>query len=1215
MQSNHSRASANNAALSRSGHPSSTSSSGSSTPPLKTGKTTTAYASESTLIGGVKGGAPLARRQSASFNHVRTSSLVSSSPFKTGGNTTSSTPAVKPRPQINPSQFQHGEAHRHSSSGEQPTSYLSQSRSRSDENKLFDNIRKPRESKGFQRLPQAEAVTKSPFVEANGLPPGSKHTITRSAEYPSHAADAVSSHRVSKSATLPALSGTSTASTEGAAGHPLLAPNHVLSARPLPGTPQRPTRPVSMFVQGSVPVSTSPTTRSSLASRRLLGPRSPEEGIGSRSFSDSPTRYERRKTVTWDERCDVVEFEQDDEESVPPESVSDSQEVRDSETESEVEEVPPAVPPKQEEREWFGPDREDGRSPSPILSGSINDAADDMESDRISADPISDDDMPTPQRETFDLPVEDPHNHHMDIGSISTATIPRRSGSESFLEGTSAFRDDSMSTQEDSFHRSLREEPVVETSRLAESRSPEKFPRISRDAIRKQVEQQRLSANFDDEHSQSRLSIGDERRLSQGGSGYNSPMRKFDHSPVPSPGPRPRAEQVFTSSNVNLEDVQSALDRLMLGVEKGFEPSIHSNITEQDYDETSSNGDDYAPRSYGQPPEEEHDDTPREDEYLEPSEGAQLHRQSTAMSGTSTESTDGPYTPDIHGMAQPELPSDAKDIDSMYEDSKPLPPPPEMEPSPVMHHTHLQDETSSAEGHQMTLAVPAGASVRRGSTIKRHEEAIKAKRREQRALEGRPSKRRSHSTGDLKTQFSPGSETLEIDNRDDIDLTDAFQHEVAKLEPVKKSYMMKQRRPTIYASDSRVGHSGMAGDVHKGRAWRAVRRPSDMTTATTGEGATPPGKVFVRVLGIRALEVPLPAQPTYFTCVLNNGIHFVETPASKLEKDESIIDQEFELIEHEKLEFTLTIKVRKDAHIAQILNPPARPAYLPPAVRVETPTKSKGVRSFFSSPSKKPSKQAAIREVEATPPPVHTADPFGRYLKKDLSIARALVSFREIMDRCDTKLFETSYPLVGQCAEGGQLATKTIGEIVLQIFRLPPLPGIPADDLPQSLEECQRGLRHVQWHKVVYHEGVLTQLGGDCTTWRRRNLQVMGANLIAFNDVTKRPITTMDLRKITLVEDDGRPGVPATVITPPADAVEGGLNPPKLRRQRSFNSLAGIEHSFRVIFDGNENDEVCFFADNAEEKARWMEIFGALVGRIPHNPLWAELVWQRQQTV
>lgn len=79
----------------------------------------------------------------------------------------------------------------------------------------------------------------------------------------------------------------------------------------------------------------------------------------------------------------------------------------------------------------------------------------------------------------------------------------------------------------------------------------------------------------------------------------------------------------------------------------------------------------------------------------------------------------------------------------------------------------------------------------------------------------------------------------------------------------------------------------------------------------------------------------------------------------------------------------------------------------------------------------------------------------------------------------------------------------------------------------------------------------------------------------------------MDLRKVTLVEDDGRGGSQPTIIRPPGDAEEQ-LNPPKrIRRQRSFNALAGIENSFRVIFDGNENDEVCFFADTAEEKTRW----------------------------
>ncbi len=64
---------------------------------------------------------------------------------------------------------------------------------------------------------------------------------------------------------------------------------------------------------------------------------------------------------------------------------------------------------------------------------------------------------------------------------------------------------------------------------------------------------------------------------------------------------------------------------------------------------------------------------------------------------------------------------------------------------------------------------------------------------------------------------------------------------------------------------------------------------------------------------------------------------------------------------------------------------------------------------------------------------------------------------------------------------GHRLVPRQVGEIVLQMFRLPPLPGIPQNELPQSLDECYRGLRNVAWHKATYHEGVLTQQGGDCS--------------------------------------------------------------------------------------------------------------------------------------
>ena len=64
---------------------------------------------------------------------------------------------------------------------------------------------------------------------------------------------------------------------------------------------------------------------------------------------------------------------------------------------------------------------------------------------------------------------------------------------------------------------------------------------------------------------------------------------------------------------------------------------------------------------------------------------------------------------------------------------------------------------------------------------------------------------------------------------------------------------------------------------------------------------------------------------------------------------------------------------------------------------------------------------------------------------------------------------------------GSKVVSIEIGELVLQFFRLPPLPGIPTSQLPQSLDKCHQGLCHVHWHKMTYFEGTLTQSGGNCT--------------------------------------------------------------------------------------------------------------------------------------
>ncbi|VDC01460.1 unnamed protein product [Peniophora sp. CBMAI 1063] len=555
----------------------------------------------------------------------------------------------------------------------------------------------------------------------------------------------------------------------------------------------------------------------------------------------------------------------------------------------------------------------------------------------------------------------------------------------------------------------------------------------------------------------------------------------------------------------------------------------------------------------------------------------------------------------------------------------------------MMHESSSSDEEETDEGFfsgpTRAPAVPAKDTVpSKKDAIKERELAILQKRREARRHEEdedmgrttpprRPKARRSASTGEIRDLASlmrpAGPDRADSAGLEDfMPVTPEVDLEASVKRALKRrtgavennKYHIREHE-TIYA----VRHTDSAGDV----AWRPVRRPSDMNEHAAQIRAyramqkpdRGSGKVFVRVVGVKGLEVPIPREPTAVACTLNNGVHYVTTPECVLSPD-CMIDQEFELIEGPKLEFTLTLKVRRDPHILAQFKanaPPPAPApapIMPRAKPAPAPASKGGMRAFFSSSPKKHAKAIAPPPREPSPPPrpvlqTHRIqENLARYLKPDGTLARAFVSFKDLAPRCDMRLFETSFPLIGQRLEaGGKSSAAQVGELVLQFFRLPPLPGIAQNELPQSLEECHRGLRHVQWHKMTYFEGILTQSGGDCTTWRRRQFRVIGANLVAFNDVTKRASASIDLRKAIRVEDPNAP-------------TEGGLvKSPSL--DDDFDFGFGVERSFRLIFKGGE--EIAFFADSDDEKARWLEVLRALVGRIPPNPLWAELLWQRQQ--
>jgi len=76
-------------------------------------------------------------------------------------------------------------------------------------------------------------------------------------------------------------------------------------------------------------------------------------------------------------------------------------------------------------------------------------------------------------------------------------------------------------------------------------------------------------------------------------------------------------------------------------------------------------------------------------------------------------------------------------------------------------------------------------------------------------------------------------------------------------------------------------------------------------------------------------------------------------------------------------------------------------------------------------------------------------------------------------------------------------------------------------------------------------------------------LRVIGSNLVAFNDVTKRATATIDLKKAIAVEDNEK----------------SQLSPDE------YDGAYGVERSFRLIFP--QHQEIIFFADTDEEKAKW----------------------------
>ncbi|TIB03467.1 hypothetical protein E3P84_02834 [Wallemia ichthyophaga] len=519
-------------------------------------------------------------------------------------------------------------------------------------------------------------------------------------------------------------------------------------------------------------------------------------------------------------------------------------------------------------------------------------------------------------------------------------------------------------------------------------------------------------------------------------------------------------------------------------------------------------------------------------------------------------------------------------------------------------------------------------SMRGNASLKDRENAILLSRKKSRADRGeRPSRRRSVSADAVesprkKAIFRPSSGLPTPGALNEGDFGDDLDREMREIfKDSDRKYKMFEHNEVIRASSQeetvqkpKISHHAKAGDIDTGKAWKVIRRPSDMNEYSRHlkevrnkeplSEAT--GKVFVKVAGLRDVELPIPVgKQTFFCCTLDNGINHVATPYTTLRK-EAPLGQEFDLILNKNLFFTLSFKCRMDEHLQPPRPQPRfRPAMATPT-QPPTPSKSRsGFRSIFSSPKKEKRKaqeqqeqlerqieQSKFEELDAVEP----TEPMLNFLQKDGTFGSTRVIYNEVAPRCQGRMVELILPLEGKFTKNDGSVTKCIvGKLVLHVLGIPTLPGVVQKDLPSSLEHTVKTMKEMQWHKKKICQSVLTQLGGGVTSWRRRMYSLVGGRIIVFNEVTKRAIATIDLATAKAVLDCNNAS---------AEAVENGW---------VDEGDASVERSFMLVLQDQSGEEkLHFFSDTDEDKEVWVKELRGIIGRIPPKPLWAQALEERQ---
>ncbi|EEA25995.1 GTP binding protein (Bud4), putative [Talaromyces marneffei ATCC 18224] len=386
------------------------------------------------------------------------------------------------------------------------------------------------------------------------------------------------------------------------------------------------------------------------------------------------------------------------------------------------------------------------------------------------------------------------------------------------------------------------------------------------------------------------------------------------------------------------------------------------------------------------------------------------------------------------------------------------------------------------------------------------------------------------------------------------------------------------------------------------------------------------GRLFVKVVGVRDLDMPLPkGEKLQFALTLDNGLHCVTTSWLELGRS-APIGQEFELIVHKELEFQLTLQMKTDGIFLKQNRE---------SVVSATPSKQKSsaFSRVFASPKKRKEmemKQQLEQQEKQRLEAKANAGPWEKLrsvIDRDGSFARAYVSLSDHEKYAYGRPYVVRVPCFNEWAVEEPSSVKSkkssslnivqkrppykVGNLELQLLFVPIPKGAKEEDMPKSMNACIREMREAENAASRMWEGYLSQQGGDCPYWRRRFFRLQGSKLTAYHEVTRQPRATINLAKAAKLIDD------KSTLTQKETTTRGGG-----RRKSAFSEeeegYMFVEEGFRIRFANGE--VIDFYADSRAEKEGWMTVLSDTVGKgyaagTGQMKAWTELVLKHEKAL